>query len=201
MKDLYSILNLTPSASSIEIRKSYRTLALKYHPDRNRDNEDYRKFFIEINEAYHILSNSELKKKYDLKYFTQKNKVVTPEIFLNKFIEIRKFLNSKNRNKISKKALYSALQKLLDNRNLHYLHTNCSQNIKEQIIKEVLACLKYLSSNDKLNIIKQLIILADSKSNLIDIIHSYIKSMNRNINLMNVLINIKKQIDQFLNKS
>lgn len=62
----YDILGVNNEASDTEIRKAYRTLSLKYHPDRNPSEEATKKI-QEINEAYETLSDIELRKKYDRK--------------------------------------------------------------------------------------------------------------------------------------
>jgi DnaJ-class molecular chaperone len=62
--DLYKILNVERSASSVEIKKAYRVLALKYHPDKSTNKEDGEKF-KEINNAYEILMDPERKNTYD----------------------------------------------------------------------------------------------------------------------------------------
>ena len=65
-KNYYKILNLPRSATKKEIKKSYRELALKWHPDKNADNkEEAEKMFQDISEAYEVLSDDELKGKYD----------------------------------------------------------------------------------------------------------------------------------------
>jgi len=65
-KDYYKILGTTRSASKEEIKKAYRKLALKYHPDRNKDDKGAESKFKEISEAYAVLSDSEKKKQYDM---------------------------------------------------------------------------------------------------------------------------------------
>ena len=64
-KDYYEVLGITKSNSQEEIKKAYRKLALKYHPDRNKDDKAAEAKFKEASEAYHILSNKERKANYD----------------------------------------------------------------------------------------------------------------------------------------
>lgn len=65
MKDYYKILNLTTNATADEIKKAFRSLAKKYHPDRNPDDKEALSKFQEVNEAYEVLSKEETRKKYD----------------------------------------------------------------------------------------------------------------------------------------
>ncbi|MFC1585297.1 DnaJ C-terminal domain-containing protein [Fibrobacterota bacterium] len=64
-KDYYQILGVGKDASTSEIKKAYRKLALKYHPDKVKDDETAKKRFVEINEAYEVLSEKEKRQKYD----------------------------------------------------------------------------------------------------------------------------------------
>ena len=65
MRDLYDIIGVSKNATQDEIKKSYRKLALKYHPDRNPDNKDAEKNFKEAAEAYSILSDASKRSRYD----------------------------------------------------------------------------------------------------------------------------------------
>ncbi len=63
--DYYKVLGIDPSASAAEIKKAYRKLARKYHPDVNPDNPEAEQKFKEIQEAYAVLSNADKRKQYD----------------------------------------------------------------------------------------------------------------------------------------
>lgn len=65
-KNYYEILGVNKSASKDEIKKAYRKLAMKYHPDKNRGNKEAEEKFKEISEAYAVLSNEKKKKQYDM---------------------------------------------------------------------------------------------------------------------------------------
>ncbi|MGH1376386.1 MAG: molecular chaperone DnaJ [Alphaproteobacteria bacterium] len=64
-KDLYKTLGVDDAASADEIKKSYRKLAMKYHPDQNKDNAEAEEKFKEINQAYDILKDEQKRAAYD----------------------------------------------------------------------------------------------------------------------------------------
>jgi molecular chaperone DnaJ len=64
-KDYHQILNVPREASDEEIKKAYRKLALKYHPDRNPHNKEAEEKFKEISEAYEVLSDQEKRFRYE----------------------------------------------------------------------------------------------------------------------------------------
>ncbi len=64
-KDYYKILDVTENASDIDIKKSYRQLALQHHPDHNKNDPDSEEKFKQITEAYGVLINPLKRKEYD----------------------------------------------------------------------------------------------------------------------------------------
>lgn len=64
-KDYYKVLGVDRSAKQDEIKKAYRKLAVKYHPDKNPGDKAAEEKFKEISEAYQVLGNEESRKKYD----------------------------------------------------------------------------------------------------------------------------------------
>ncbi|MFL5763596.1 MAG: DnaJ C-terminal domain-containing protein [Bacteroidia bacterium] len=64
-KDYYKILNVEKNATAEDIKKAYRRLAVKYHPDKNPGNKSAEEKFKEANEAYEVLGDPEKRKKYD----------------------------------------------------------------------------------------------------------------------------------------
>lgn len=64
-RDYYDVLGVSKSASADEIKKAYRKIAIKYHPDKNPDDKEAEDKFKEAAEAYDVLSNPEKKQRYD----------------------------------------------------------------------------------------------------------------------------------------
>lgn len=64
-KDYYEVLGVKKDAAADDIKKAYRKLAMKYHPDKNPDDKNAEEKFKEISEAYAVLSDAEKRKEYD----------------------------------------------------------------------------------------------------------------------------------------
>ena len=64
-RDYYEVLGVDKNADEQAIKKAYRKLAMKYHPDRNPDNKEAEEKFKEVNEAYEVLSDATKRQNYD----------------------------------------------------------------------------------------------------------------------------------------
>ena len=65
MKDYYQILGVSRTAGDQEIKKAYRKLAVKYHPDKNPDDPSGESMFKEVSETYEVLSDPQKRANYD----------------------------------------------------------------------------------------------------------------------------------------
>ena len=64
-RDYYEVLGLDKGATEREIKKAYKRLAMKYHPDRTAGDKELEAKFKEVKEAYEILSNAQKRQQYD----------------------------------------------------------------------------------------------------------------------------------------
>ena len=64
-KDYYNILGVDKTADDKQIKSAYRKLSLKFHPDKNPGNKEAEEKFKEVAEAYRVLSNKDLRQRYD----------------------------------------------------------------------------------------------------------------------------------------
>ena len=79
-RDYYEILGIDRSADASTIKKAYRKLAKKYHPDSNPNNAEAAEKFKDVTEAYEILSDPEKKKLYDQYYSETVNSLPEPDL-------------------------------------------------------------------------------------------------------------------------
>lgn len=146
LKDYYKILGVRPNASGAEIKKAYRALAVKYHPDKHEGNALYEVQFKEVAEAYAVLGNERKRAAYDderwlngLGSKTNYDEGVTPAWLLKICVELNDALAKMDTHRMSQTALQAYILMILDNSHMAILleanETNTNKAIVEQLIK------------------------------------------------------------------
>jgi hypothetical protein len=192
-KDYYKILELNSTASQEEIKKSYRRLALKYHPDKNFGDKSSEARFKEIQEAYEMLSDVSERSNYDLDYQkyngksnpkdnvrSEAKKETANDIlhaYLMRFRSIREAVEKldQDQQKVNQEALYKKLNDLLDKNCIEFFLSLGDVNVNTQIINDVFISCRPLAFPYVENLSIKLSKLAGTDNETILKIHAFIK--------------------------
>lgn len=143
-KDYYQILNIAPAASPEEIKKAFRKLALKYHPDKNKDSLFTREKFSEIQEAYLVLKDKTKRSAYDYQRYTQNPQRVykplaeTAEEILQLSLLLHKKISLLDPFRIDLDLLSFEITDLLSQHNLNILQATNDRVINRKIIHHLM---------------------------------------------------------------
>jgi molecular chaperone DnaJ len=151
-QDYYKILEVSHSASLPDIKKSYRRLALKYHPDKNNGNKVFEAKFKEIHEAYKVLSDERKRLDYNRKNFNRHQNVqkkptaapVSAVTILHRSKELIKKVRQMDPDRMNKEALYHQLQNIHSAYNIAILKAENNMVINRQIVANTLDVTKHL---------------------------------------------------------
>ena len=141
LKDYYSILEITPSATADEIKKAFRRLAHQYHPDKKNNDPYALARFAEIKEAYEVLTNP-LKKEHYLqqRWYAQstgkkiKHQTVTPVSVLKQVLELDRYVSRIDMHRMDHRGLFSHIQNILSDSTIETLNSFNEQDINRDII-------------------------------------------------------------------
>jgi curved DNA-binding protein CbpA len=176
LKDYYSILELSPSASADEVKKAYRRLAHLYHPDK-KDNDPYAAAqFAVIKEAYETLINPVQKEYYlQQRWYAQsigkkiKQETITPVNVLKQMIELEKYVSKLDIHRMDQQGLFEHLENILSDSTIGMLNLFNEPDVNNEIVQIALKSartlpysliilfttrLKRLTTNDELIIKK-----------------------------------------------
>ena len=167
MKDHYKTLGVPPSANPTEIKKAYRVLAVKYHPDKNPDNTLAEAAFKEIQEAYAILSNPEKRAIYDDERWlmgmgskTRYTEAITPAWLLKVSKELNDSLAKMDTYRMSQRALQQYILLILSDAHLGVLLQHDDATTNAAIIQALLRASKQLEIQFLREIDQRLVTLA-----------------------------------------
>ena len=185
-KNFYQLLGVKPNASTEEIKRSYRRLALKYHPDKNPGDPLSEAAFKEIAEAYDILCDTKKREDYHYKRFYTYNYAytasppVTPQSILNDAIKLQKLVEKADPFRMNRDALLFQFEQILSPDNLSMLQKEKQANITNPIIETLLMASKPLNYHYSEMIAEQLYILADGNNSLEKKITDFLNIQRRN---------------------
>lgn len=104
MSDYYKILGIAKDSDQIQIRKAFRQLALLHHPDKNKNSEESKVKFMELVQAYEVLSDQKARERYDFNTVNEKNFQKfnwTPSADFANFYSYENLKREYNENKVS----------------------------------------------------------------------------------------------------
>lgn len=187
MKDHYRTLGVKTSASQTEIKKAYRALAVKYHPDKNPDNPLSEAQFKEVQEAYATLSEPSKRAAYDDERWlagigtnNHQAQEVTPAWLMKTCFELNASLKTIDTHRMSQKALKSYILLILSDAHLAVLHMHNDKHANRTIITEMLKAAKKLEIRYLDEIEERLITLAGNDEAMLNAIDEKIDDRKRN---------------------
>jgi hypothetical protein len=159
VKDYYKILELKPSAREDEIRKSFRRLALQYHPDVNNGEKHADAWYREIQEAYEVLTDPHKKANYLQECWLLKSKgmefedttPLTPEFIEMKFRSLKQSVSNMDHFRMDHEKLKSEISGICNDERIDALVGHADSLINKKIIEHLIYCLaplhfKYIDS-------------------------------------------------------
>jgi molecular chaperone DnaJ len=202
-KDYYKILNVPFGCSDEDIKKSYRKLALKYHPDKNNGDKESEEMFKLISEAYETLSNENKRIIYDYDYnnnFKTNNnpkkekEPITPNTFLELFIELHRKLRYTRQENILQENVFERIKDLLDNKVIDFLLEEREIETNKKIVEEVIKICGYLKYEYVEKICFLISKLAGNDSKMIEHIFVFNKKRKRKHIIFERMIPIAKVV-------
>ncbi len=186
MKDYYKILGVKPSASLLEIKKAYRALAFKYHPDKNPGDTLSEAQFKECQEAYATLSVDHKREAYDDERWlmgmgakTRYEDAVTPSWLLKICTELNASLATMDTHRLSHRALQAYILLILEDAHLAILIKEGDTDIQGKVIAEIRKAADKLEIKYISEIEQKLVILAAGNNEWLHIIYDYTKGRQK----------------------
>lgn len=148
-QDHYQVLSVAVSASQEEIRKAFRKLAMRYHPDKHNNAAEANAKFASIRAAYEILSDRKKRNAYNHRRYAENPSYRTAPVLhaaevLARSIRLRKDIISKDPFRIDRDLLIFQLAELLSDENMALLITASDFETNDQVVKNVLDCVTLL---------------------------------------------------------
>ncbi|CAN5243594.1 hypothetical protein BH11BAC6_BH11BAC6_14190 [soil metagenome] len=141
-KDYYTVLGIKHTASTEEIKRSYRRLAHKYHPDKNPGDIISENVFTNIAEAYRVLSDVKERAIYNAKRFynySEQHETTTVETILRDALKLKQLTERADPFRLNQDALLQQVETILSAHNIALLQHEKQNTINTQVAEAVLA--------------------------------------------------------------
>lgn len=146
LKDYYKILEVQPTATIAQIKKSFRQLAQTYHPDKNPDNAAAEAKFREVQEAYETLTDTVKREEYNYKRWYSRtinkpfaDEPMDPVAILNECIRLDNYMHTVNPLRVDFDGLSYHIRQLLNDKNIRILQQFNDEHTNTAIIEKILA--------------------------------------------------------------
>jgi len=154
LKDHYKTLGIEPGATVKEIKQAFRRLALQYHPDKSKADPETEARYMEIKEAYEVLTNPGKKEQYlQLRWYEQSqgrkinaDDIQTPLQMLTQSLELNKFAAELNHFRIDRASLQRRMELILSDANIDMLEKFGDPETNKQIRQFLLEPVSLLGS-------------------------------------------------------
>lgn len=151
LKDYYTILEISSASTQAEVKKAFRKLALKYHPDTGGGDIHNETNFREIKEAYNVLGNEASRRAYDeerwlsgMRIRSKEAEQITPEWLLKEVINLNKHMTTVDVYRMSHHALKEYVFQLLNDKHIEVLNNKKEASVNESIVKMIVQSTKGL---------------------------------------------------------
>lgn len=161
-KNYYLILGVPPNATLAEIKRSFRFLANKFHPDKNQGDARAEEAFKEIAEAYDVLSDAAKRQQYherkfsSVNYGSNKNGSISLETIFQEANQLEAFVAMADPFRINRKALFLSIENLLSPRKLLLLEKEKNSLLAEKFSEQILLVSKPLNYRMSKSVIEKL---------------------------------------------
>ena len=187
VKDYYKILELPTNASKTDIKKAYRRLALRYHPDKQAGSAYAAALFQEVNEAYQVLYDDKRREEYHYERWAHSNynrkkfdqRALTPEAIFKNFRELARYTASMDIFRMDQETVYYQLKQLLSDENIALLKEWNNEQINRNIIIEINRISQPLASSYLEKLIDLMMPLMVNDNNSIRKFHQAIQEKKR----------------------
>lgn len=176
-RDYYEILQVFPGSTAEEIKRSFRKLALRFHPDRNHGSEQYSRQFKELAAAYEILSDPSARKEYDRENgfnTPEARKEITPAGILHDAARLRNYVYNTSLFSVDQQALIQQYQRILSERNISLLREFDQSSINRRVVSDMMDSTRYLPYRSLNQVLPSLLQLAEGDQQTLRSIEQYV---------------------------